>query len=47
MNRRQRKAHVWLWPLLIAVMSVTFLAALSAKARVENATVGADAPSLR
>ncbi len=43
MNRRQRKAHAWLWPILLAVTAVVFVSALLAKARVETAVTRAAA----
>ncbi len=43
MNRRQRRAHAWLWPILLAVTATVFITALFAKARVETAIARAAA----
>ncbi len=37
MNRRQRKAHALLWPLLLLVMAAICAGAITAKARLDNA----------
>lgn len=36
MNRRQRKAHARLWPLLLLAMAAIIAGALAAKARLDS-----------
>lgn len=43
MNRGQRRAHAWAWPILFALLSLAFVSALAAKARVETAVAHAAA----
>ncbi len=41
MNRRQRKAHALLWPLLLFAMAAICAGAVTAKARLDNAIAAA------
>lgn len=41
MNRRQRQAHARLWPLLLALMAAVCVAALIAKAHIDEAQLEA------
>jgi hypothetical protein len=38
MNRKQRKAHVLVWPLLLALMAAVWAAAFVAKANTDAIT---------
>lgn len=37
MNRKQRRAHAMLWPVLAALMAITIVGAVAAKTRVDHA----------
>lgn len=41
MNRRQRKAHALLWPVLLFAMAAICVGAITAKARLDNAIAAA------